>query len=194
MVGTRSTRSPEGALAYVLAYVLKADDNSRIKQALNAAGIEDITAFLELTMEQMNGLQWTVDASPQALTIAETNKLCAAQRWYRSQPNPTFETWFDLTDVTFQTFRASAGTTVTPAVPTATPAGGSETPSTNDTDADALFLKNTKRSIADYKMNLKEAKHWTMYLCQLVPTAHARGIAQVFDPSYKATTDAEKVF
>ena len=187
---TRSNKTLEGALVHVLDNILLAGADSPIRAALKSAGATEITDLLSLTMEQLAGLQWIIDEQPHKLTIAEINKLIEVQNWYKAQTEPTLDTWFGLTNAAFQTYRLTAPTA---AAPTGTPAAApAATAANDDTDLETMYFKNTKRSISDYQLKLKESKHWVNYSQQLIATAHAHGIANVFVPTYTPTTDSEK--
>jgi len=187
---TRS-RTPEGALAHILTNVLTAGQDSTIRQAFTAAGTNTVIDFMELSKADLTELQ--VGANTR-LTITERNVLLAVQGWYRSQPSPTLDTWFELTTDTLQAYRQNAplapNTTTTADQTVVSPVTPLNPMIAPPLDYGELFLKGTKRSITDYKV-FKDTKQWTIWSRNLLATAAAHGISDVFNPEYKPSTDAE---
>ena len=107
VTATRSTAV--GALEFILKDILAVDVGMSIRMALNASGTTDIVDFLELTRQDFNEITWTKDDAstpgPLKLKVSEHNKLLALQDWFKAQPNPTVDTWFELTPEIFQQFQ-----------------------------------------------------------------------------------------
>jgi hypothetical protein len=168
---TRSqVKSPEGALGHVLSNVLIVGEDAPIRRALSAAGTVTIVDFMELSRSDISEL--TYGDNETRLLVADHNKLLAVQRWYRSQQSPSLDTWFELTQSTFQTYRESAMTTEMPSGNSGSYSGylpaalsavqGKMASATSSMSFEDLFLKNTKRGISDYKA-FKDVKQWNMW-------------------------------
>ena len=152
-----AARTPEGALTYVLDNVLIAGADSMIRKALTAAQTTTVIDFMELSRADLSEL--TFGDNNARLSVADRNKLLAVQRWYRSQEDPTIDTWFVLPQVSFQAYReqvmvghtgSSSGYLHSVADSAAAEVVNTAATTGATVSFEEMFLKNTKRGISDY--------------------------------------------
>ena len=206
------TRSTD-PLKYVIDTIFTdAKAKKRIEDAMEEAGVTKIDEFLELSMDDLVSLEWTVPAEAPAtglvvthLRIAERNNIIAIQKWYNDQTDTSDAKILSLTAETLREHRRASGRSVTrriadtatattdaaAATLVATMAASSKSYVLLSADE---FHKTVKRDITQYA-TFKDSKQWNLWYRGFVAIAKAQGLGNVLKPNYvPSTADEQALF
>jgi hypothetical protein len=181
-----------GALDHVLTKVLDYALEHPVRYALTFYGVLNISDLMLLEKDDYNVAFSYPNPDDnnvlvtKTLNIKDQRTMGMVKSWYMNQPQGTFTSfkpWYDLTEASFNVWKASASITGTPNQPSTTP-HTSNNPNPSPTHSSTpSFQQGVKINFSDYP-KLKDDKQWRNFQRQLMACAAAHDTTDVLNPTF----------